>query len=150
MSGSEAIYYLHRNQLTLIARHVCGVCRREVSTDFYRANGMRLSRLRATTQEVISELERARSRDGPAEGLCARQRSTFPIPMRACITISICIVPRPREQGARILRHIGYATDCRRRNPMKPDTWPHLRSRPSWKWRDDFFDLDTPGPCGVA
>jgi len=136
----RAVYYLHRNQLTLIARHVCGT---KLHFDqFYRANAARLARLRATTEEVLAGLQRAGIESAVLKGF-ARAADFVPEPdVRMHYDIDL-YCPQRAEDAATVLGGIGYETIA----GAESDASGHLAplARPtSWKWRDDFFDLETP------
>jgi hypothetical protein len=141
-----AVYYLNRNQLTLLARHVCGSGLPEHVRDlfdrFYQANCARLVRLRAATQEVIVELERAEIESVLLKGF-ARARDFVPDPdARMHYDIDLyCPDAAPRAQA--VLAGIGFELIA----GAGSDAACHLPplARPtSWKWRGDFFDLETP------
>ena len=142
----RAIYYLHRNQLTLIVRHVCGGT---LPADlearfnaFYAANRARLARLSALTQEAIAELDRQGIETVLLKGF-ARAGEYMPDPEARMHYDIDLYCPDSADAGALALRNIGYEPIA----ASEADEAGHLipLARPtSWKWRDDFFDLETP------
>lgn len=135
----QAVYYLNRNQLTLIARHVCGGFE-----GFYRANVYRLSRLRKVTSEVMSELEGAGIQPVLLKGFARAADYMADPDARMHYDIDL-YCPEQAHEAEAVLRRAGYA-------PLDgggadADAAGHLTplARPTtWKWRDDFFDFDTP------
>jgi hypothetical protein len=134
---AQAVYYLNRNQLTLIARHVCGGFE-----GFYRANVFRLSRLQGTTRDVISELERAGIQPVLLKGFARAADYMADPDARMHYDIDL-FCPEQAHEAEAVLRRVGFA-------PLDSggaDAAGHLAplARPTtWKWRDDFFDLETP------
>jgi hypothetical protein len=136
----RALYYLHRNQLTLIAKLPANL--RAGREAFYRANSTRLSRLRAATSEVIAELHRAAIETVLLKGF-ARAAEYVPDPdARMHYDIDL-YCPQRAEEAAAVLKGIGFEPIA----GAESDAAGHLvpLARPtSWKWRGDFFDLETP------
>ena len=136
----RALYYLHRNQLTLIANLPPEVQARR--DGWYRANGERLSRLRATTGEVLAKLQGAGIEAVLLKGF-ARAGEYLPDPHARMHYDIDLYCPRVAPQAAGALKVIGYEPIA----GAESDAAGHLAplARPtSWKWRDDFFDLETP------
>jgi hypothetical protein len=141
-----AIYYLHRNQLTLMVRHACGGSLpgdlHNQFDAFYGANCARLAPLRATTSEAIGELKRAGIETVLLKGF-ARAGEYVPDPDARMHYDVDLYCPHAADEAALVLWNIGYEPI----SASESDEAGHLApmARPtSWKWRDDFFDLETP------
>ena len=141
----RTIYYLHRNQLTLILHHVCGGSLpapvRTQFDAFSGANIVRLAHLREVTREVVTALERAAMEPLLLKGF-ARASEFVPDPdARMHYDIDV-LCPRAHEEAAGVLRAVGYQPI----SEVESQATGHLppMARPtSWKWRGDFFDADT-------
>jgi hypothetical protein len=136
----RAIYYLHRNQLTLIANLPPNLQAR--ADRFRRANSARLSCLRARTEEVIAELRRAGIETVLLKGFARAGEYVHDPELRMHYDIDL-YYPEAAERAMDVLRAIGYEPIA----GAESDAAGHLvpLARPtSWKWRDDFFDLETP------
>lgn len=142
----QATYYLHRNQMTLLLRAVCG---RSLPPglgarldEFQRANSARLSLLRITTSEVLAELKRAGIEAVVLKGFARAAEYVPDVEARMHYDIDL-YCPQKAQEAAMLLRVIGY-------EPLagtESDGAGHLAplARPThWQWRGDFFDLETP------
>lgn len=142
----DAEYYLHRNQLTLLARHACAGCLPATLQPrfdgFYRANCARLTRLRATTGEVIAALQRAGIEAVLLKGFARAAEYIPDTDARMHYDIDL-YCPQHAENAARVLHSIGYEPIAGAESDAAGHLVPLARAT-RWKWRGDFFDLETP------
>jgi hypothetical protein len=142
----RAVYYLNRNQLTLIARQVLGEnlpAHLQARFDgFLQANRVRLARLRSVTGEAIAELQRGGIETVLLKGF-ARVDEYVPDPDGRMHYDIDLYCPQEAEQAAALLNAIGYAPIAGAESEAAGHLTP-LAQPTSWRWRDDFFDLETP------
>jgi hypothetical protein len=135
----QTLYFLNRNQLTLIAGVVTGDPRLR---QFAAANSRRLVQLRRVTREVIAELDGAGIETVLLKGF-ARAGEYVPDPdARMHYDIDL-YCPNAPQAAVKALRAAGYepvpGTESAASGHLAP-----LARPTSWQWRDDFFDLETP------
>jgi hypothetical protein len=142
----RAIYYLHRNQLTLLVRQACGVSLpgdlQPRFNAFYRANCDRLALLRATTSEAMAELHRAGIETVLLKGF-ARAGEYVPDPDARMHYDVDLYCPWTADEAALVLRNQGYQPIAGSESHETGHLIPLARPT-SWKWRGDFFDPETP------
>lgn len=128
--SDDAVYWLHRNQLTLMLQHP--------RDDFYRANRARLARVRAVTEEVLNALPDAVLLKGFA-------RASEYVPDAECrMHYDVDLyAPDAADRAAQLLRERGFEPVTDRESRDTGHLAPMVRPT-SWKWRGDFFDLETP------
>ena len=142
----SAVYYLHRNQLTLIVREVLQpqlpVERQAAFDGYYQANALRLSRLRAATREVIEELDRTCIETVLLKGFARAGEYLSDPGARMHYDIDL-YCPAKSKEAAAVLRGIGYQPIAGAESDAAGHLAP-LARKTSWQWRGDFFDLETP------
>ena len=140
----QAIYYLNRNQLTLIAGSTRFPAPLESLIDgFYRANCFRLSRLRETTGSLIAQLQAAGIEPVLLKGFARTAEYLADTEARMHYDIDL-FCPEQAHEAQTVLFRDGYRS---LEHHSQSDVAGHLTplARPtSWRWRNDFFDLETP------